>query len=407
MPLLLFLILCLVGGTADAMLAGGRPNTISGGHNAFAGVVNPASAVWIEDRFDFGFQGIYQKSSLDNLDNNPLFPPGKTDLTYKTNYLTTYDGAINKRFKVKGYDCSFSLATYTTPGYLKLQTKVPFPLLGNTPLFIENKTQAASAIFGWKINKQHSIGFSLDYFVLNHCRNGFQNADNPIRSVSPGNVTNNGMDYSNGVGLGLGWIYNISKPLTFGFAYVKKSYVGQFRKYRGYEPYHAKNYIPQTIGGGFTYRFDQKTAGRLEVLWTGYGNLPNANNTFLSNGMPNLNKRGSDKSAGSGLQNATFLNMGLGHKFNSMLSMGLGWSHRFKRSRNSPYIISHNYIRQTIYDIVTLGVNFRYSKNDFFLTMSHGFQNRQTGYMPEAIGGGKFVSLKNFDSLSIAWGYLY
>lgn len=393
--------------SAYGMVAGGRPNAISGGHNAFAGVVNPANAVWIKDRFDIGVFLVHQKSSLNNHNNNPLFNPGKINQVYKAEYLSTGDVAIHKRGNVKGYDCSISLAIYTTPGYIKVRTKRPIPIAGKTPIFLEDKTQVISSIFSLKLNENHSIGISLDYFYLSHLRKGFQNSDNPLRSISPGHVTNKGMDHSQGVGLTLGWRWNITKSLTFGLAYIKKSYVGQYRKYRGYEPHHANNYIPETIGGGFTYLFTQKIAGRLEVLWTHLGNLPNANNSILPNGKLNTSKRGSHKSPGSGLQDATLINFGLGYKVNSMLSLGIGFSHRIRLSRKSPYIISHSYMRQIIYDLVTFGVNYNYQRHDFFLTLSHGFENRQSGYMPELIGGGKFSSKKNHNSLSVAWGYLY
>lgn len=405
---IVFLITYHLGTTsAYGVLAGGRPNAISGGQNAFAGVVNPANAVWIEDRFDIGAFIVYQRSILNNKDNNPLFLPGKTNLAYKTAVLCTGDLAVHKKFKICAHDSSVSLATYTTPGYSKLRTKKPIPIIGTTPFRLENKTQVISAIFSFKINPSHSVGISLDYYYLSHQRNGFQRADNPIRSVSPGHVTNNGMDHSGGFGLGLGWRWNITKSLAFGAALVKESYVGQFRKYRGYEPHHARNYIPATLGAGFTYLFTEKLAGRLEVLWTNFGSLPNANNTLLPNGQFNLNKRGSHKSPGAGLQDATFINMGLGYKVNAMWSLGMGWSHRIKLKRKSPYIISRPYVRQTVYDLLTLGVNFKYCSNDFFLTYSHGFQNRESGTVPEVLGGGKFVSKRSTDSLSIAWGYLY
>src|ERR1700686_4258382 len=100
----------LMSHSAYAMLARGRPNSISGGQNAFAGVVNPANAVWIEDRFDIGFFVVHQKSSLNNRDNNPLFNPGKINLTYRSEYLSTGRAAIHKRGKIKGYECSISLA---------------------------------------------------------------------------------------------------------------------------------------------------------------------------------------------------------------------------------------------------------------------------------------------------------
>lgn len=403
----LIFVLNLMSSGAYGMVAGGRPNSISGGHNAFAGVVNPANAVWIKDRFDIGVFLVHQNSSLNNLNNNPRFNLGKLNQTYKAEHIFTRDAAIHKRGEIKGYECSISLATYTTPGYIKVRTKKPIPITGTTPIHLVDKNEAISTIFSLKLNENHSIGFSLDYFYLSHLRNGFQNSDNALRSVSPGHVTNNGMDHSQGLGLTLGWRWNINKSLTFGLAFIKKSYVGQYRKYRGYEPYHAKNYIPETIGGGFTYLLTKKIAGRLEVVWTNFGNLPNSNNTILSSGELNHNKRGSNKSAGSGLQDATIINLGLGYKVNTMLSLGVGLSHRIKLPRKSPYIISHSYMRQTIYNLATFGVNYNYHHNDFFLTLSHGFENHQSGYMPEQLGGGKFTSKKNFNSLSLAWGYLY
>lgn len=403
----LVILLNLINIPIYGMLAGGRPNSISGGQNAFAGVVNPANAVWIKDRFDIGGFFIHQKAFLNNKDDNPLFPPGKINLTYKTEHLQTGDAAIHKKLKVKKYECSISLAAYTTPGYVKLKTKEPLQISGTTPILVEDKTQAISSIFSFKINEHHSIGLSLDYFYLSHRRNGFQNSDNPRRSVSPGHVTNNGMDHSVGSGLSLGWLWNINKHLTFGFAYIKKSYVGQYKKYRGYEPHHAKNYIPESIGAGFTYRFNKQIAGRLETLWTDYGNLPNSNNTILPNGKLNTNKRGSSKSPGSGLQDATLINLGLGYKINSMWALGAGLSHRIKLHRKSPYIISRSYTRQVVYDLATVGANFNYHHHDFFLTFSHGFKNNQSGEMPPELGGGKFSSEKSYDSLSIAWGYLY
>ena len=403
----LIFILNLFTSTTYGMVAGGRPNSISGGHNAFAGVVNPANAVWIQDRFDIGCFLVHQNSSSDNRDNNPLFSPGKTNQTYKVHHLFTADAAIHKRGEINGYDCSISLATYTTPNYVKLRTKKPIPIRGNTPVFLVEKTQVISSIFSLKINENHSLGFSVDYFYLSYRRNGFQKAANALRSDSPEHVTNKGVDHSNGIGLGLGWRWNITKSLAFGLAFVKKSYVGQYRKYRGYEPHHGKNYIPESIGAGFTYQFNEKIAGRLEVLWNNFGNLPDSNNSILSNGNLNINRRGSNKSPGSGLQDATYINLGVGYKVNTMLSLGVGLSHRIKLSRKSPYIISHSYMQQTIYNLVTFGANYNYHNNDFFLTFSHGFQNRQSGLMPEQLGGGKFTTTKNYNSLSIAWGYLY
>lgn len=406
--IILFLFLLnFITFSLHAILAGGRPNAISGGQNAFAGVVNPANAVWIEDRFDVGTFLVFQKLTLDNRDDNPRFLPGKTDFTYHTKFLSTADAAFHKRGKIGCYDVSFSLAAYTTPGYLKIRTKEPIPSAGTTPVLVEDKIQVLSAVYSFKYNQSHSFGLSLDYFYLSHRRNGYQNADNPARSVSPGHVTNNGMDHSNGLGLSIGWRWNITKSLTFGAAFVKKSYVGQYRKYRGYEPHHANNYIPATAGAGFTYLFTQKLAGRLEVLWTDLGNLPSSNNNVLSNGELNLNKRGSNKSPGPGSQDATFINLGLGYKVNSMLSLGVGFSHRIKLPRRNSNIISHTYRIQAIFNILSFGVNFNYKKNDFFLTFSHGFKNRESGFLPKQVGGGKIVTNKHYDALSIAWGYLY
>ena len=400
------LLLSVLPSLAFGVLAGGRPNAISGGINAFAGVVNPANSVWIVDRFDVGAFLVFQRSSFHNREDNPLFAPGKTDLTYHAKTLFTADFAINKHVKWHGYDSAFTFAYYTTPSFSKLRTKMALPSVGTTPIFFEDKVQVFSFVFSFKLNKCHSIGASADYFYLSHQRNGFQNSDNPLRSVSPGHVTNNGMDHSGGLGLSLGWRWNITESLTFGAAFVKKSYVGQYRKYRGYEPEHANNYIPETVGAGFTYRFTKKLAGRLEVLWSNLGNLPGANNNILPNGDLNRNKRGSNKSPGPGLQDATYINLGFGFIVNKSLGLGAGLSHRIKLSQSSN-ILSHSYASQTIYDIIAVGANYKYKKHDFFISLTAGLKNLRSGHLPEELGGGKFAFQKSNNSISMAYGYLF
>jgi long-chain fatty acid transport protein len=410
LKLLLIAYFFAFNAAAYGVLAGGRPNTVSGGQNAFAGVVNPANAVWVKDRIDIGVFWLHQESSLKNHDSNPIFLKGKTDLTYRVKNIFTPDIAVHKQFKLKvcsrDYEGSFSLATYTTPSVVKVQTKRPIPVAGSTPIKVYDKIQAISAIFSLKLSTNHSIGFAVDYLYFSHLRNGFQNSDNPLRSVSPGNVTNRGTDHSSGIGFSLGWRWNITKSLEFGAAWVKKSYCGQYRKYRGYEPHHAKNYFPQTLGAGFTYKLNQKLAGRVEVLWSNLGNLPNANNNVLSDGSLNRNKRGSRKSPGPGLQDAIYINLGLGYNLNPMLSFGAGYSHRIRFKKSSNFL-SHSYTRQVIYDILSIGANIRYQKHDVFLTGSYSFKNRVSGYMPKEVGGGKFSSEKQNVSLSVSWGYLY
>jgi hypothetical protein len=64
-------------------------------------------------------------------------------------------------------------------------------------------------------------------------------------------------------------------------------------------------------------------------------------------------------------------------------------------------------MRQTTYDLITLGGNYNYRHHDFFVTLTHCFENCQAGYMPKQLGGNKFKSNKCYNALSIAWGYLY
>lgn len=406
--ILSFLIFSQAG---HATLAGGRPNAFSEAQNAFGGVVNPANAVWLANRVDVGVFWVHQKSQLDNCDDNPLFPRGKTSLTYRTQDLFTSDIAFHKHVKLqsktKEWDTSLTLAVYTLPAYTKLRTKVPFRASGTTPIKVSYKTNVVSGVISLKLSPQHSIGISIDYLSLWHRRNGYQNSDNPLRSVSPGNVTNRGLDHSSGFGLSLGWRWKISKRLDFGAAWSKRSYCGQFRRYRGFEPHHARNYTPHIVGAGFSFRFTKKIAGRLEVLWQNLSGLPGANNNVLPDGSLNLNKRGSHKSPGPGLNDATFINMGMGYQLNSLLSIGAGFSHRIRLRRRSPLIISHSYMIQTIYNTLTLGANLNYQKHNVFVGFSYGFRNRVSGLMPRESRGGKFVGEKQNTSLSMSWGYLY
>lgn len=411
MKLTYLLILLTLGIQLEATLAGGRLNAFSEGQNAFAGVINPANAVWVHDRVDAGAYFSFQKASLNNKGANPFFPKGKTDLTYHAKSLFTADIAIHKRFTWrlcdKERESSLSLAFYTTPNETKLKTKHAIPVLGSTPLSIRNKTQVVSLVFSHKISANHSLGISFDYFLFTHLRNGFQNADNPLRSISPGHVTNNGYDHSSGAGLTLGWRWNISKRLAFGTAWSRKSHCGSYRKYRGYEPHHAKNYSPQLFGAGFRYLFSDRLAGRIEMLWSNFGNLPGSNNNFLPNGKPNLNKRGSKRSPGPGLQDATYINLGLGYKWNEYLAVGAGLSHRIKLHSKRNNFFSHSYRLHAIYDIISAGAAFKYKKHELFLGATCGIKNRTKGNASAASGGGLFISEKQTASISASYGYLF
>ncbi len=408
---LIIALLLLSSSSAHGMLAGGRLNAFSEGQNAFAGTINPANTVWIQDRFDLGVFWVHQRSSITNKDNRPTFPPGKVDFTYRSKNIMTGDAAILKHFDLKlgtsCFDSSISIAAYTTPSVVKLQTKMAIPSFGTTPVVIRNKTEVFSTAFSMKVHENHSLGFSVELYRFCHRRDGFQNSDNPLRSVSPGNVTNRGNDHSNGVGLSVGWRWQITKKLSFGAAWTKKSYCGRYWKYRGYQAHHGKNYIPQLAGAGFSYRFTSRIAGRLEVLWTNLGDLPNANNAVLSNGQLNRNKRGSNNSPGPGLQDATYINMGLGYKINEIASVGAGYSHRIKLRRKGSNFLSHTYILQTIYDLATLGANFNFGRHNLFLGLTYGFKNSQSGIMPAVAGGGRFSGEKQNNSLSFSWGYMY
>lgn len=214
------------------------------------------------------------------------------------------------------------------------------------------------------------------------------------------------MDHSNGIGFTFGWRWKITKTLDFGIAWTRKSYCGRYRKYRGYEPFHAKNYIPQTIGAGFSYKFNSKLAGRVEFVWSNLGNLPNSNNNVLSNGRLNLNKRGSSQSPGPGLRDATYINVGIGYKLNSLVSIGTSFSHRIKSNRSSN-ILSHTYRIQTIYNILSFGANINYHKHDLFLSFSYGFKNKVKGSLPTQLGRGLLSTEKCIASLSLSWGYMY
>jgi long-chain fatty acid transport protein len=397
----------LLVSTAYGTLAGGRLNAFSEGQNAFAGVINPANAVWVPDRVDVGAYWVHQKSTINNKDNRPAFLPGKTDLTYHAKNILTGDIAGHKHVSLCNHDCSFSLAYYSTPTVVQLRTKEPIPALGTTPFKVDNKTDVLSAVFSCKLSEAHSLGIAIDYLMFSHRRDGFQNADNPIRSVSPGHVTNRGFDHSGGFGGSVGWRWNITDRLKFGTAWTRKSFCGRYRKYRGYEPHHAKNYNPQIIGGGFSYRFTNHIAGRLEMIWTNLGNLPNANSNVLPNGQLNLHKRGSKKSPGPGLQDATFINLGLGYRWNDMFSTGAGFSHRIKLRQKRSNILSHTYVMQTIYNTLSLGATCNYEKHNLFLGFTYGFKNRVSGERPPQAGGGQFIGERQTASLSFSWGYLY
>ena len=103
-----------------------------------------------------------------------------------------------------------------------------------------------------KLNDQHSIGITPVLTVQAFEAYGLE----PFQmfSATPDKVTNQGVDYSWGGGLKLGWLWQVNKRLTIGAAYQSRLYMTEFEEYEGLFAEGGDFDVPSNVDLGFAYK---------------------------------------------------------------------------------------------------------------------------------------------------------
>lgn len=134
------------------------------------------------------------------------------------------------------------------------------PGVATTPLGVNLEQLFIGLNYAYKFNEQFSVGFAPIYAVQRFSATGLEPFDNPMFSVDPGKVTNNGDSWSRGWGFNVGVLYEPNEEWDLGISYRSRIWMSEFDRYSGLFAEGGDFDIPATllIGAAYTPAADPR-----------------------------------------------------------------------------------------------------------------------------------------------------
>jgi long-chain fatty acid transport protein len=366
---------------------------------------NPAGSAFLNDRFDIGLD---------------LFRPIR-DAEIAGNFFADgdYDGSDTKLFLIPeiGYrkginnDIAFGLSVFGNGG-MNSDYKDGIPLFNFDGTSSDRTGINLMQLFvvpnmSYKINNDHAIGVGLNLVAQGFEAEGLTNFTAPAGtpqqfSESPGDVTDNGMDWAYGAGLRLGWVGKVSPMVTLGATYQTRSYMSEFDDYKGLFAEQGDFDVPSNFGAGIAIKAMSNLLIAADVMRINYSEVDSIGN---KSSEPAL--LGSDNGPGFGWKDMTVFKLGVEYAVKPNMTLRAGYNHG-----NAPIPSSQTLFNMlapaTVEDHITLGGTWDVN-NSMSITGAymHAFENEieGSGSIAPGFGGGE-ANIKMYqDSLGIAFSW--
>lgn len=207
--------------------------------DSLGGATNPAAMVWAGERVDVGLDVFMPKREAERSGAGVASINGRVE-SDKTRFLVPELG-YNRMLR---NDLSLGVSVYGNGGMNTTYPQGPFQcptgpatvapanmLCGSGTLGVDLSQLIVAPTVAYKINSQHAVGAAL---LLGYQQFKIVGAQAFAGlSTAPANVSNNGYEYSSGVGIRLGYQGRIGEALSIGAAYAPKMNMGRLKKYSG------------------------------------------------------------------------------------------------------------------------------------------------------------------------------
>lgn len=226
--------------------------------------------------------------------------------------------------------------------------KNKFHFFGTTSTAFELLQETMAFCWAARIWRMHSFGVAVNYNIQRMKVEGFENYDSASFSISPKNVTNNGYNYSNGVGVTIGYLFEY-KCYKLGASWEPRTSMGRFKKYQGFIANRGKLDLPERFNLGFSWRYMNRLTAALDyetIKWRCIPQFGNRPFPALQLGSPSNPGYllGAGNGAGFGYRDQYIYRFGVEYDFWPCLTLRCGF-----RYANRPIHRS-----STLYDMLTL-----------------------------------------------------
>ena len=289
-------------------------------------------------------------------------------------------------------------------------------------LGVDMKQMQMLPSLSYKINKNHTVGASLALGLQIFKASGLGAFEELGFSSGGGNLTNNGMSTSYGMGVRIGWIGQfLKKKLTLGANVASKVYMTRLEKYQDLFAEGGKFDIPANYAIGLAYKINKKTNVAFDIQRILYNEVPSVGNpgpnavdlTDFNPLCPGVDtddcKTGGALGLGFGWTNQTVYKIGIDHKYNKKLTLRTGWN--YGKSPIQPNEILFNLIAPaTVEHHITLGFTYSPRKStDINVHYMHAFANTikgPTAFPPDglAVIGSNAAAAMKQDAIGVSYG---
>lgn len=254
--------------------------------NAFAGANNPAIAAWSGDRVEAGVDVFMPDRSMERTGL------GATKSDSSTFYIPEF--AYNKKLSEQ---LGVGITVYGNGG---MNTDYPANSIpangcgagaptsnvfcGSGRLGVDLQQLIIAPTIAYKLNGNHSIGISPLLVQQIFKVDGLQAFSG--QSSSPQNLTNNGYDSSNGVGMRLGYLGKISDRVMLGASYAPRITMSKLGKYAGLFAEQGDLDIPENYTLGFSALATPELTVALDYQHIAYGAVRSIANPSAGLGGP-------------------------------------------------------------------------------------------------------------------------
>ena len=385
-----------MGGAATA-----TSKDTSGGAN------NPASMVFVKNRFDVGVTLFMPRRSASRTGLGPgldgtstsgsnLFAIPEFGYNHMVNPnlavgVTVYgNGGLNTNYPSGGFDCGHGPANM---------------LCGSGTLGVNLIQLIVAPTIAMKLGKNQSIGIAPLFGYQQFAAQGLQAfAGTPNLSSDPSHVTNTGPQGSTGFGIRFGYMRKLSNAVTFGMAYATRMHMSRFTQYSGLFAGAGAFDIPENFSVGVAAQPSSKVTLAMDYQRINYSAIPSV-------GDPSTNptQLGTPNGPGFGWQDVNVLKLGVAYAATSRLTLRAGYNHGSNPIR--PRDVTFNILAPGVTtDHLTLGLTYKdHNGGQLTAAFVRAFNHSISGasllpaFMGAAPAGNETIQLRA-DSIGIAYG---
>lgn len=301
---------------AKAKGAGGV--SIAMAEDAVAVGANPASATEVGHRLDVGFEVFIPRRGAE-ISGNGAGPDRQYSGNGSNPFLlpeVAYVRPLNETFAV-------GLAINGNGGMNTRYESNPFARFGATGAAGVNLRQIfVTPTLAARVAEGQSIGISPIILIQSFEMQGIQ----PFKQASadPARMTNNGVDWSKGAGLRVGYLGRFG-PVSVGAFYQTKVWAERFDKYAGLFAERGGFDVPASWGGGISVKAGEKLTLGADFKRIEYSDVKAVGSPIapLFAGQP----FGADQGPGFGWRDIDVIKLGAVYKASDRLTLRAGYGH--------------------------------------------------------------------------------